>query len=87
RSPMQININLDEEISKKLAYIQQKTEQDLLDVIQSSIELHYQHLQQTDPLAKFKQSSFIGCFQAEPNLAESSEDILHSIMQEKHDNC
>ena len=74
---MKIEIQLDEEMARKLAYIQQQTEQDVLEVIQSSIEIHYQQLQQqADPLAKLKQSPFVGCFQAEPDLAEKSEAIL-----------
>ncbi|EAW34220.1 hypothetical protein [Lyngbya sp. PCC 8106] len=50
-------------MARKLAYIQEITEQDVLEVIPSSIEIHYQQLQQ----------------QAEPNLAEKSEAILSSI--------
>ncbi|KKD39291.1 hypothetical protein [Limnoraphis robusta] len=65
-------------MARKLANIQQQTEQDVLEVIQSSIEIHYQQLQQqADPLAKLKQSPFVGCFQAEPDLAEKSVITIH----------
>lgn len=85
---MQITIQLSDEYAKKLTYIQQQTDQDLIDTIKSSIDLHYQHLQQVDdPLVKLKQGGFIGCFRAEPDLAANSEVILRSMIQEKHDHC
>jgi hypothetical protein len=53
------------------------------------IELRYQQLQEKthDPLAKLKQSSFIGSFEAEADFAENSENILHSLLSEKNDHC
>jgi hypothetical protein len=73
----------------KLHYIQQETSEDISEVIKLSIDLRYQHLQQkeNDPLAKLRQSSFIGSFQAEPDLAANSEVILRSLTQENHDHC
>jgi len=81
------DIQLDEEYTQKLAYIQQETDQDTVEVIKSSIDLHYQQLQQqkTDPLAKLKQSKFIGCFKGEPDLAANSQSILRSMLPEKYD--
>jgi hypothetical protein len=84
---MELEIQLDDESTKKLLYIQQETAEDASEVIRLSIAMRYQHLQQkeTDPLAKLKQSSFIGSFQAETDLAANSEVILRSLTQEKHD--
>ncbi|MBW4689116.1 MAG: CopG family transcriptional regulator [Komarekiella atlantica HA4396-MV6] len=81
------DIQLDEEYIQKLAYIQQETDQDTVEVIKSSIDLHYQQLQQqkTDPLAKLKQSKFIGCFKGEADLAANSQSILRSMLPEKYD--
>ncbi len=38
-----------------------------------------------DPLAKLKQSKFIGCFDDEPNLAANSESNFNEIMNRKYD--
>jgi len=82
---MQISIQLDDEHAQKLAYIQQTTQENTLE----AIELRYQQLQEKthDPLAKLKQSSFIGSFEAEADFAENSENILHSLLSEKNDHC
>jgi predicted transcriptional regulator len=84
---MQISIQLDDEHAQKLAYIQQTTQENTLETIQQAIELCYQKLQEKthDPLAKLKQSSFIGSFEAEANFAENSENILHSLLSEVGD--
>ena len=84
---MQISIQLDDEHAQKLAYIQQTTQENTLETIQQAIELRYQQLQEKthDPLAKLKQSSFIGSFEAEADSAENSENILHSLLSEKND--
>ncbi len=82
-----VDIQLDEEYAQKLAYIQQETDQDTVEAIKSSIDLRYQQLQQqkTDPLAKLKQSKFIGCFQGETDLADNSQTIARSMLSEKYD--
>jgi hypothetical protein len=87
---MQIEIQLDEERAKKLAYIQQQTQQNtvaLIDsLIDSAIDQYYQQIQPPDvsnPLAKLKKSKFIGCFQGSPDLSTDSKAILQDILQEK----
>ncbi|MBD2252033.1 hypothetical protein [Nostoc parmelioides] len=82
-----LDIELDEEYAEKLAYIQQEAEQDTVEAIKSSIDLRYQqlHQQKTNPLAKLKQSKFIGCFQGEADLAANSEAIVRSAIQENYD--
>ena len=84
---MQISIQLDDEHAQKLAYIQQTAKKNTLETIQQAIELRYQQLQEKthDPLAKLKQSSFIGSFEAEADFAENSENILHSLLSEVGD--
>ena len=84
---MQIEIQLNDEYARKLSYIQEHEELGVLEAIASAIEFRYQQLQQEnkDPLAKLKESPFIGCFQAEPDLAANSEDILRLMGQDKDD--
>ncbi|MBI4781848.1 MAG: hypothetical protein HY785_11075 [Oscillatoriophycideae cyanobacterium NC_groundwater_1537_Pr4_S-0.65um_50_18] len=86
---MQIEIQLDEERADKLAQIQQQTQQDATELIDrmvsEAIDHYYQQIQPpaTDPLAKLKQSKFIGCFQGSPDLSTNSKAYFHEIMQEK----
>ena len=86
---MQIEIQLDEERANKLAQIQQQTQQDAAELIDrmvsEAIDQYYQQIQpaETDPLARLKQSKFIGCFQGSPDLSANSKAYFHDIMQEK----
>jgi hypothetical protein len=87
---MQIEIQLDEERSKKLAYIQQQTQQNTVELIDSlidsAIDQYYQEIYppgEADSLAKLRQSKFIGCFQGSPDLSNHSKAILQDILQEK----
>jgi hypothetical protein len=81
---MQIEIQLDEERAKKLAYIQQQTQQNTVELIDSlidsAIDQYYKQIQPPDvpdSLTKLKQSKFIGCFQGSPDLSTNSKAILH----------
>jgi hypothetical protein len=80
---MQITTQLDEDHANKLAYIQHQTQQELAEILRKAIDLYYQKLrvQGSDPLAKLKQSRFIGRFKADPNLATDSKSILKEIIQ------
>ncbi len=86
---MQIEIQLDEERASKLAQIQQQTQQDTAELIDrmvsEAIDRYYQQIQPpaADPLAKLKQSKFIGCFQGPPDLSTNSKAYFHDIMQKK----
>ncbi len=79
---MEIDFKLDDEYAKKLEYIQERTEIDLLEHIKSFIDVRYRQLQPPagDPLAKLKNSPFIGSFQGPPDLAENSQAFLHATM-------
>ena len=39
-----------------------------------------------DPLAKLRNSDFIGCIEYHPDLAEQSEAIAHQILSQKDAN-
>jgi hypothetical protein len=82
---MQLEIQLDESHARKLTYIQQYSQQDLIDLINQAIDLRYQQLQSPDNdlLAKLKRSKFVGSFQGSADLSTNSKAILHTIMEEK----
>jgi hypothetical protein len=50
---------------------------------QITITLDKSHQNNDDPLAKLRNSDFIGCIEDEPNLAEKSEAIAHQILSQK----
>ncbi len=80
---MQITTQLSEEQASKIAYIQQQTKLELTEILNKAIELYYTQLQEqaSDPLARLKQSRFIGSFNADPDLATHSKSIVKELMQ------
>ncbi len=72
------DIQLDEEYAEKLADIQQQTNQDLSEVVQRAIDFYHKQLQpiRKNPLEIMKQSGFVGCVQAEPDLSVNYKSIL-----------
>jgi hypothetical protein len=88
---MDITIHLEEEQADKLKYIQQQTKQDAAVVLNrtlaEAIDAYYQKIRSShlDPLVQLRQSSFIGSFKGEPDLATNSEENFKAIMNEKYD--
>ncbi len=88
---MDITIHLEKEQADKLKYIQQQTKQNTAAVLNRSlaevIDAYYQQIRSAhhDPLARLRQSKFIGCFKGEPDLATNSKENFKAIMNEKYD--
>jgi len=84
---METKLNLDEEHRKKLEYIQQRLNQTPERSLLAAIDAYYDQLQQpqADPLARLRQSRFIGSFSGDVDLAEQSEAIVHSRFEDGHD--
>ncbi|TYQ30201.1 hypothetical protein [Pseudanabaena sp. UWO310] len=88
---MDITIHLEKEQADKLKYIQQQTKQDASTVLNRSlaeaIDAYYQQIRAShhDPLARLRQSKFIGCFKGEPDLATNSKENFKAIINEKYD--
>ncbi len=80
---MEIATRITEEQAKKLAFIQDRTEQSLDEVLASAIDRYYEQvsLPKRDRLEKLSQLGFIGCIEADPDLAENSESILMQEIQ------
>lgn len=81
---MEIATKINEEQAQKLAFIQEKTKQNIDEVLVSALESYYQQVLNIpeNHLEKFSQLGFIGCIEAEPNLAENCESILIQEMGE-----
>lgn len=81
---MNIDTSLDQIVVDKIHIIQQQTNQDIKQIIQTAIDLYYQKIQQpkNDPLALLKQSDFIGCGESDPDLSSTYKTQLKTILEE-----
>ncbi len=83
---MQINIELDEEYESKLAYVQQKTAQkDVKAVIEAALNAYLNQLEapRKTALEIFRETEFIGCIQADPDISTNYKSIVSSAIQER----
>lgn len=86
---METTPKFNNEQTKKIAFIQEKTQQTSDQIIADALDFYYQKLcnenevnQPKNNLEKFSEIGFIGCIDAEPDLAENSESILNQEMKE-----
>lgn len=84
---MDINTRLNENTAAKLAYLQQMTKQDLVEILQEAIDLYYQQFQTRSktPLEILQDNGFIGCIQAESDLSANYKSIVQKLVQERND--
>ncbi|MBD2543277.1 hypothetical protein H6G72_05300 [Planktothricoides sp. FACHB-1370] len=74
---MEMTTQLTQKQAEKLALIQNQTKQSLEQILDSALDSYYQQVMQSNNhLEKFTKIGFVGCIEAEPNLAEDSEAIL-----------
>jgi hypothetical protein len=81
---MNLDTSLDQIVLDKINIIQQQTNQDIKQILQTAIDLYYQKIQQpeNDPLALLKQSEFIGCGESDPDLSSTYKTQLKTILEE-----
>ncbi|NMG59096.1 hypothetical protein E1H12_11355 [Geitlerinema sp. P-1104] len=75
---MEIATQLTDEQAQKLAFIQQKTQQNSDEILGAALDYYYRKFltTSTNHLENFSKIGFIGCIEAEPDLAENCESIL-----------
>ncbi|MGK7957742.1 MAG: hypothetical protein AB4063_21195 [Crocosphaera sp.] len=86
---MEIKTKINQEQAKKIALIQEKTQETPEQVLLSALELYYKNISEKqlldkmkNNLEKFNEIGFIGCIDAEFDLAEQTESILNEEMKE-----
>jgi hypothetical protein len=81
---MNINTSLDQSVLEQINAIQEQTNQDIKQIIQTAIELYYQQIKnaENDPLAILKQSKFIGCGESVSDLSSTYKIQLKSILDD-----
>ncbi len=86
---MNINTQLDESYSQKLAFLTQFTHATVPDVIQQAIDFYYEHTQsrfQQSATKRLLHSGFVGCGEAGSTLSENDKSEWRKLMEKKHDN-
>jgi len=86
---MNINTQLDDNCSQKLAFLTQFTHANVPDVIQQAIEFYYEHTQsrfQQNATQRLLHSGFVGCGEAESTLSENYKSEWRKMMEKEHDN-
>ena len=78
---MEIATKIDSEQAQKLAFIQEKTQQNLDEILRVALEDYYEKVlnNSSNHLEKFSKIGFVGCIEAEPDLAENCEVYLRGI--------
>lgn len=76
-------LKLNQDQAKKISLIQEKTQQQPEEIIRDALELYYKQLCKKESLSKpknnlekFIEIGFVGCIDAEPDLAENTESRL-----------
>jgi hypothetical protein len=84
---MEIKTQITEAEANKIAFIQQKTNQDISEILKLAIDLYYNHLQNPlDPsLQILEKSGFIGCCSVESDLSTTYKTVLSNQLSQKYD--
>jgi len=86
---MEIQAQLTEVEAQKVFFIQEQTQQDLIEILKKAIDLYYQILQipEKTPLQILEESGFIGCCSVESELSTSYKSVLAEELNKKYDHC
>lgn len=81
---MEVRIQLTDEQARKLAYIQQQTNQNVTDLVLQAIDQQYEQLYgaQKTPLDIFEELGLVGCIDGDPNLSANYKTVI-SYLDEK----
>jgi predicted metal-dependent hydrolase len=84
---MEIKTQITEAEANKIAFIQQKTNKDISEILKLAINLYYNHLQTPlEPsLQILEQSGFIGCCSVENDLSTTYKSVLSNQLNQKYD--
>ena len=83
---MDINVHLNEQAEKQLAFVQSATRQSIADIISHALDLYYQQLsdQQGAGTRKLMESDFVGCAEGPENLSTNYKHYLRPGWDDKH---
>ncbi len=83
---MRISARLDEERSRKLAFLAKATNLGKSEIMKQAIDVLYEQVSTSRrrPAEILKASGFIGCGEAAPGLSESYKEDLRELSLAKH---
>lgn len=83
---MRINARLDEDHSRKLSWLSERTGQGVTAVIKEAIDLYYRQAQeqQANALEILSATGFVGGAEADPNLSTDYKVDLRRALDAKH---
>jgi hypothetical protein len=81
REAVRVNARLDEELSRKVAYVREQTGESVTGVLKRAIELYYERVkQQRSPAEALRASGFIGCAEGPRDLSSRyKEELARSL--------
>jgi hypothetical protein len=84
---MEITAQVNEEDVNKIAFIQEKTQQDISEILKLAIDLYYERLQEhlKTPLQILEESGFIDCCSVESDLSTTYKSVLTNSLNQKYD--
>ena len=84
---MEITLNLSDEQWQKMTFIEQHSSDNILALLEMTINQKYEKLQvaDPDPIKGWQESGFIGCGKGDANLSTNYKEILKEFWSEKHD--
>jgi hypothetical protein len=84
---MEITLNLSEEQWQKITFIQQHSSENILALLEITINQQYEKLQvaDPDPIKGWQESGFIGCGKSDADLSTNYKKILKETWSRKHD--
>lgn len=84
---MEITAQVTAEEAHKIAFIQEKTQQDISEILKMAIDLYYERLQipPKTPLQILEESGFIDSCAIETNLSTTYKSVLTDSLNQKYD--
>ncbi|MGH8655662.1 MAG: CopG family transcriptional regulator [Gammaproteobacteria bacterium] len=83
---MRINARLDEDHSRKLAYLTEVVHASVSDVIKQAIDAYYERVRgaQSNAGGILRGAGFVGCGQASPELSDTYKQEAKLLAEQKH---
>ena len=84
---MRVSARLDEDRSRKLAFLTTSTNLGKSEILKQAIDLYYEQVSTARPRPAeiLSQAGFIGCGEGAPELSERYKEDLRELVSAKHD--
>lgn len=83
---MRLNARIDDALAEKIERLRRRTKMSITDIVRASIELYYERFQEREAGGAARilaDAGFIGCAEAEPDLAATYKEKLQTSLSSK----